>query len=410
MRPLNNIGILLTLLKKEGKTLDKMTKDEIRKFCEKISPRLYGHIQNFLGKIEVTFHEFDYPHLLEDISFCPGEKVRASVSSSRGLDKEVKKITDFSGVYTKDELKVLLHKLKELSLKNESETSSLAFHLIGNSHSLTLSYDSQKSTWILVESNKELWRRKIKFEGILAKILMQALSESGAILLSVSIYGAQRSAVSISKEEIRELYEITPEKINFLSKENISWFFIACFNGQLDVAQFLFENGANVNETIGGGATPLLVACQNGRLDVVQFLLKNGADIDQATDSRTTPLLKACYNNHLKVVDLLLKYNPKINLAKKDGSTPLFVACKNGLLNIVLLLLSHGANVNQVRKDGSGPLFVACQNGFLKIAQLLLKHGADINKARGDGLTPLSMARGRGHSDIVDLLLEEGLR
>jgi ankyrin repeat protein len=53
----------------------------------------------------------------------------------------------------------------------------------------------------------------------------------------------------------------------------------ACTRGQLEVAQFLVINGANVNSTSLNGSTPLMMAVQSGNEQLVKFLLDSGADL-----------------------------------------------------------------------------------------------------------------------------------
>ena len=50
----------------------------------------------------------------------------------------------------------------------------------------------------------------------------------------------------------------------------------ACFNGDVDVARLLLDNGAEVDRTNRNGPTPLFVACQNGHVDAARLLLDNG--------------------------------------------------------------------------------------------------------------------------------------
>ena len=46
----------------------------------------------------------------------------------------------------------------------------------------------------------------------------------------------------------------------------------------------LIELGADVNKTMDGGATPLIVAAESGHETVVQALIQAGADINKARD------------------------------------------------------------------------------------------------------------------------------
>jgi ankyrin repeat protein len=63
--------------------------------------------------------------------------------------------------------------------------------------------------------------------------------------------------------------------------DHIGWtpLHYASSKGQLEVAQFLVANGADVNSRSLNGTTPLMMAAQSGNEMLIKFLLDNGADI-----------------------------------------------------------------------------------------------------------------------------------
>jgi ankyrin repeat protein len=63
--------------------------------------------------------------------------------------------------------------------------------------------------------------------------------------------------------------------------DHIGWtpLHYACTRGQLEVAQFLVLNGANVNSNSLNGSTPLMMAVQSGNEELIKFLLDKGADL-----------------------------------------------------------------------------------------------------------------------------------
>ena len=61
--------------------------------------------------------------------------------------------------------------------------------------------------------------------------------------------------------------------------------------GTLKLSGFLLESGANKDQGMTDGATPLFVAAQEGHVEVVRFLVESGANNDQGmTDDGATPL------------------------------------------------------------------------------------------------------------------------
>ena len=64
----------------------------------------------------------------------------------------------------------------------------------------------------------------------------------------------------------------------------------------------MVEAGANVNGTTKAQSTPLRAACFEGRLDIVEFLVSRGADVNIANKFNNTCLMISAYKGHKDVV------------------------------------------------------------------------------------------------------------
>jgi beta-lactamase regulating signal transducer with metallopeptidase domain len=157
--------------------------------------------------------------------------------------------------------------------------------------------------------------------------------------------------------------------------------------GQADVSEVreLLAAGADVNATVPGDGSPLLVAAREGRMDLVRLLLDRGADV---------------------------------NLAVLGDGSPLIMAAREGHTAIVQLLLDKGAHIDQMVPSDENALIQASGAGHLAVVQLLVARGADVNarawaeaayeRPNGEWRTPLSMARKAGHSAVIAFLLSKG--
>ena len=63
----------------------------------------------------------------------------------------------------------------------------------------------------------------------------------------------------------------------------------ACYNGRLDIAQWLHGAGAAINATDINGATPLHLACFKGHLEIAQWLCSAGADVTLKDNAGSPP-------------------------------------------------------------------------------------------------------------------------
>jgi ankyrin repeat protein len=171
-----------------------------------------------------------------------------------------------------------------------------------------------------------------------------------------------------------------------------------------------------INARDSGGKTPLHQAAQKGQLVVATFLLENGAEVDTKDKNAQTPLHLATSEGHKAMMELLLAHNADVQVKSNASETPtaLHLAALRGFRNLVELLLAHKADVNARTSTGPTPLHLAAANGFKVIAEVLLKNGADVNLLASSfssaGLnnlsgTPLHITARRGDVPLAELLL-----
>ncbi|CAF3266913.1 unnamed protein product, partial [Rotaria sp. Silwood2] len=173
-------------------------------------------------------------------------------------------------------------------------------------------------------------------------------------------------------------YECDVEKFN---KQTALW--LAVQSKHLNVVQTLVSLGkANINHKADIGFsvsnwTPLRLACDNGQLEMVEYLIENGADLYHTDNDDSTSLMIASSCGHDNIVQYLLSLddssNHLLNAVNNEGSTALHEAANSGHLNIVKLLLEQ--------------------------------HHAKIVK-NNDGYTPLTRAGINKHKTLVDYFIE----
>jgi ankyrin repeat protein len=157
--------------------------------------------------------------------------------------------------------------------------------------------------------------------------------------------------------------------------------------------------------------TPLHRAAQQGQLVVARFLIDNGADLDSRDGSGRTPLHWAALRGHRSMAELLLAKGAGANAGigvgfGSQGYTPLHLAAQKGYRNVCEALLAGKADVN-ARTSGNKwtALQLAAQIGFTSVAELLLARGAEVNARDSGRGTPLHAAAGSGAKATVELLL-----
>jgi ankyrin repeat protein len=153
----------------------------------------------------------------------------------------------------------------------------------------------------------------------------------------------------------------------------------AIIKGDLNKVVALLKDHSELLESKNNlGQTPLFEAASHNQLEIAELLLANGADVNARDGYGHTPLIQALWvNDHDKMMRLLLAKGADVNLADKAKMTALAYAAKQGQLEDVKILIGNDANTNVI--TGASPLYFAVIGTHTEIVELLLANGADPN-------------------------------
>ena len=218
----------------------------------------------------------------------------------------------------------------------------------------------------------------------------------------------------------------------------------------LESARLLVKAGADINAQAADGKDALSLAFFDGSYNVAEFLIDSHANVNQKDAQRFTPLFWAVDRRNMetapnfpwmetrdplplvkKLLDAGADPNALINSTPRarmrEGSprlvyaTVLMRAALAGDVELARLLLAHGADPHIISKDRETALMAACGTGFingyhrqrspadrLELVKLLIDLGEDVNAADNYGITPLMVAANLGDIEIVKYLISKG--
>lgn len=200
-------------------------------------------------------------------------------------------------------------------------------------------------------------------------------------------------------------------------------------NVGLELIRFMYDNGADVNESSGSGSFPLIIAACFRNVTLVKFLLELGADPNKS-DGGNNSLLYALGKNdddddeaaRIAIAHILLDYNANPNSTDANGRIALFMATafeSNEKVDLVSHFLKAGANIHVKDKEGTTSLFIATffsntlnnKQPALEVMELLLKKGGKTETLLNNGnLSPLMQAAAQNDIEAAKLLLKYGAK
>ena len=197
-----------------------------------------------------------------------------------------------------------------------------------------------------------------------------------------------------------------PQQVNAIGGHYSSPLGAALVGKHFDVAQLLYQHGAEVDVRGIYGRTPLTSAAR-GHRELVEWLLSHGADPNICGEIFCfTPLHIAAYHGQVEISRILLQHKADQNALDQDGRTPLHSASEQGDINLARLLLEYDVDVNVQDNKRSTALHLASEKSELEVTRLLLEHGADVEAEDNRGRTPFQVASGQQRDGITKLLLE----
>ncbi|KAJ9077123.1 hypothetical protein DSO57_1019704 [Entomophthora muscae] len=118
---------------------------------------------------------------------------------------------------------------------------------------------------------------------------------------------------------------------------------IAASKGKTKIAEHLLsEKIIDIDSLDSNLETPLMKCCKSGQIQIAQLLIKNGADVNKVDFQGWTALHNASANGDLKLVSLLVEEGKAlVNCQSFRGFTPLMDATARMFPNVVKYLLSQ---------------------------------------------------------------------
>lgn len=163
------------------------------------------------------------------------------------------------------------------------------------------------------------------------------------LILFISFWaiGQNKNVFDIARKgtlnEIKACYKEHPESINSVDANKYSPLVLACYRGNVAVAQFLIDNVKDINYNSGMGSA-LMAAVMSGNSEIVEKLIAKKADLNLSDGQGKTALIYATFFNKNDIAKLLLLGGANANQKDNEDQKALDYANFNKNTELIILL------------------------------------------------------------------------
>jgi ankyrin repeat protein len=154
----------------------------------------------------------------------------------------------------------------------------------------------------------------------------------------------------------------------------------------------------------GRGESPLQAVLKNGNVEIAELLASNGANVNVSDSIGESILHKAAARGQVGFARVIIANGANVNAKDQYKETPLHEAAAKGRLEMVKLLLAKGAYLYAKTEKDWTALHGAARFGHPETAAYLISRGLSRNESNSDGKTPRGLARHLKHDEVIKVL------
>ena len=181
---------------------------------------------------------------------------------------------------------------------------------------------------------------------------------------------------------------------------------------QMSLMKLLVDRGADVNQKVENIGSPLCYAARNAQLDSAQLLIQEGADLNSVDSGGHSSLHWAIGRSKAReeLFDYIIGLGADPLLVDQRGCNGLHYAARANNLGALEKILECGSEVNSVDGFGWTPLHWAAASTRLstQVIKALLRSECKTEMKDRDGRTALDLALMFDNAELVAILNDTG--
>ncbi|MFA7577819.1 MAG: ankyrin repeat domain-containing protein [Candidatus Muiribacteriota bacterium] len=233
--------------------------------------------------------------------------------------------------------------------------------------------------------------------------------KAGMDINSINRYGfpAIYNSVIANKIENTKFLIRNNAFINFKDLSGANLLIHSIKNKNFNMAKILIDNGIEIN-FIYNSQTPFTLALNERQPQIAEYLLENGLDLNKVNLLGESPIWKAVEKGNYRMVYFLLN-NDDVNIESQDmfqHYTPLMKAAQTGNINAARLLINKGADITFVNRDGKTAFEIAVRNKKDSVVKLIVENSEFPEKYSDEDFDPLLFYIRNKNYEMVKFLVE----
>lgn len=191
-------------------------------------------------------------------------------------------------------------------------------------------------------------------------------------------------------------------------------FISAARSKKIEVVEWFLSKGADINQRNADAKNALMILIENDDNDIAQYLMDEGIDIEAQDFEGETPLIKATKKGNITMINALIQAGANPNIADNTGMSALSYSELRPELQPLFAGFSRGKSDNEpqnqsiVKDKPLTELLLAIYHRDVETAIQLIENGQQINETNYRGDTPLMIAINTYQPEIAEKLIAAG--
>jgi len=192
--------------------------------------------------------------------------------------------------------------------------------------------------------------------------------------------------------------------VNFKGLDNVAAMHYAVNQNNKDMVELLISHEADINITDFYNNTPLILAAILGLDTILNLLILHDANLNTTDIYSRNAVHHAVFSANIISLDMLLFYEADKDVKDESGFTPFLYAVSFGDIDMLKLLIEADVDIHTSDNDGNNAILIAIKNQQTQMLEYLLLHNLDVKTVNKRNINAFELAVLTKNYNIIEML------